>query len=780
MSQGVTNDATLGRVLAGRYHLRALIGGGGMARIYRATDEELERAVAVKILDPELAGDQRLLVPFQREARLSAAVNHPAVVKVYDAGSDGRLHFIVMELVAGRTLEDLLREQTTLPLAQAVEIAARVCAALDAAHECGLVHGDVKPANIILTHSGHVKVIDFGSALATAGPDLATGVVLATRAYCSPEQARGEPIDARSDIYALGVVLRRMLTGEIPPASGVPAGQRRPAGRDEPDPADRRHAVSPSLAAVVCRATAADPADRQQSARELRADLVQSLHESSGRALPAVSDPMVAHPEHLAGEAPRTTPLTPERTPAAEAPRPRRGSRSFPLPVRLAAVNALVAAAALMVVIGLTLQVTRANLGAELRNRLEAVGQSFQQGPAARATGPDDLAVEARSWLAAQAIPDDQAVAIRTAQGDVLTTSGGLALRDVPRVFDLLRSKESRWWNLTGDGTRFVALTVPVVQDGRWVGTLMAVTEQTRSLATWRALVSTVALAAAVGLAFATLLSFAAVRRTLRPLSRMSGQVDAIQTEGDLSRRVGEDGPRDEVGRLAAAFNRMLARLQDTIGSQRRFVSDASHELRTPLTVAKGQLELAAGEIDQPEARQSLTLVDAELDRMGRIVQELLLLTQLDEGLPLATEEVEVELILQEALLRGLHAARRETTVDVDPGLRVRADRDRLLQVLSNLVSNAVQHAGEDARIHLAAVRQDGRVAIEVRDDGQGIAPDDLPYVFDRFYRSRGEPGGSGLGLAIAASITRAMGGEITVWSQPDRGTAFTVFLPAV
>jgi signal transduction histidine kinase/tRNA A-37 threonylcarbamoyl transferase component Bud32 len=746
MSRGAVGHVSLGSVLASRYYLSELIGEGGMARVYRATDRALDRTVAVKILHPDLARDERLRTRFQREAAHSAALTHPAVIRVYDTGAEDGLPFIVMELVSGWTIRDLLDEQTVLPPARAVKITIRVCSALAAAHERGIVHGDIKPSNIILTDSGQVKVIDFGSASSTAPQGVDVGdVVLATRAYCSPEQGRGQAVDVRSDIYSLGLVLHRMLTEESPAAD-----------------------LPPSLRSVVRRATAVDPADRYQSARELRADLVRAGLE------PAADDPDDNQESAL------TKPLPPDNGGRAEEPpdpSPRRPSRSLPLPVRLAAVNALVVAAALLIALGLTLQITRSHMQGELRDRLATVAQSYEQGPAARSTQPAGLRSETWRWLAAQALPDDAAVAVRTDQGEVLT-SGGLTFQDVPRSFELLSARESRWWNLTGGDTNYLALTVPLERDGRSAGTLVVVAGQARANATWRTLLSTAGLASVVGLAIAALLAFVTVRRTLRPLSRMSNQVDSIQTEDDLSRRVGGDGPRDEVGRLAAAFNRMLTRLEDTVRSQRRFVSDASHELRTPLTVAKGQLDLAVGENDPAESRHALDLVDVELDRMGRIVGELLLLAKLDEGLPLAREPVEVELILQEALLRGLQTERREATVEVDPGLHALADRDRLLQVLSNLVTNAVQHAGENARLVLRAGQRDGQVVIEVSDDGQGIPPEDMPHVFDRFYRSQARPGGTGLGLAIAASITRAMAGQITVRSHPGRGTTFTVLLP--
>jgi two-component system, OmpR family, sensor kinase len=273
------------------------------------------------------------------------------------------------------------------------------------------------------------------------------------------------------------------------------------------------------------------------------------------------------------------------------------------------------------------------------------------------------------------------------------------------------------------------------------------------------------------------------VRRTLRPLRRMSDEVGTIQSTGDLSRRVDHTGPQDEVGRLAQAFDRMLARLEDAFASQRRFLSDASHELRTPLTVVRGQLELLEAGLHSAEARRSLALATEELERMRRIVDDLLLLARLDEGMPLVSEPVEVELVLREALLRGMLLARLESRVETEPGLYAMADPDRLLQVLTNLVTNAVRHAGAEATVTLRARRDDGRVAMEVADDGPGISPEELPHVFERLYRgsaARAEaPTGAGLGLSIVASLTRAMGGDVEVDSKRGQGTTFRIWLPA-
>jgi signal transduction histidine kinase len=169
---------------------------------------------------------------------------------------------------------------------------------------------------------------------------------------------------------------------------------------------------------------------------------------------------------------------------------------------------------------------------------------------------------------------------------------------------------------------------------------------------------------------------------------------------------------------------------------------------------------------------------------MSRIVEDLLLLARLDEGLTFRAEPVEVELVMREALLRSMQIAQRESTVDVEPGLFVKADPDRLLQILSNLITNAIRHAGEDATITLWARTRGTQVQLNVADNGKGIAPEELPHVFDRLYRGShartGAPGGAGLGLSIAKSLARAMGGDLTVRSTPGQGTTFTIRLPHV
>ena len=264
------------RVLGGRYRLRRELARGGMAAVWEAEDKVLTRRVAIKVLHPHLAGDDGFRTRFRREAVAAAKLAHPHIVTTYDTGRDADVAYIVMELVEGTTLARLLKAQGPLPVAKAVDVAVQVADALACAHSHGVVHRDVKPANILLREDGHVKVADFGIAKAGAGNDLTrTGVVMGTAKYLSPEQVSGNPADAGSDIYALGIVLYEMLCGSPPFVGDTELSTAVARLTAAPGSLrDRRQDIPRSLEAVVLRSLARDPAARFQTAEEFRSGLM--------------------------------------------------------------------------------------------------------------------------------------------------------------------------------------------------------------------------------------------------------------------------------------------------------------------------------------------------------------------------------------------------------------------------------------------------------------------------------------------------------------------------
>ena len=256
--------AGLGDVLGGRYRLVELLGQGGMATIYRATDSELRRDVAVKVLHTEYGHDPDFVARFRQEAHAAASLSHPGIVGVYDFGTDEAGPYLVMELVDGEDLAALIRRNGPLPPRQAARLVAEVARALDAAHERGIVHRDVKPGNIMLTANGRVKVTDFGIARAWADARLTLpGTTLGSVHYFSPEQALGEPTTAASDIYSLGIVLFELLTGRRPwegdSAASVAMARISAA---PPSVSEIRPSVPPALEAIDRKAMAPEAADR--------------------------------------------------------------------------------------------------------------------------------------------------------------------------------------------------------------------------------------------------------------------------------------------------------------------------------------------------------------------------------------------------------------------------------------------------------------------------------------------------------------------------------------
>ncbi|WP_019811018.1 Stk1 family PASTA domain-containing Ser/Thr kinase [Saccharomonospora halophila] len=273
------------RLLSNRYELGDTLGYGGMSEVHNGHDIRLGREVAVKILRADLARDPQFQERFRREAQNAAALNHPAIVAVYDTGEAdteyGPLPYIVMEYVEGRTLRDIVKTEGPLSEKRAMEVMADVCAALDFSHRHGIVHRDVKPANVMITRNGAVKVMDFGIARAVHDGQAAmtqTAAVIGTAQYLSPEQARGETVDARSDVYSAGCVLYELVTGDPPFTGDSPVAVAYQHVREQPaPPSSVNPGLSPELDAVVLTALTKGTDNRYQSAAEMRSDLVRTL-----------------------------------------------------------------------------------------------------------------------------------------------------------------------------------------------------------------------------------------------------------------------------------------------------------------------------------------------------------------------------------------------------------------------------------------------------------------------------------------------------------------------
>ncbi|MCA1712523.1 MAG: Stk1 family PASTA domain-containing Ser/Thr kinase [Actinobacteria bacterium] len=284
------------RLLGDRYELGETIGVGGMAEVFRGLDVRLGRDVAVKVLRADLARDPSFQARFRREAQSAASLNAPCIVSVYDTGEEGDVPYIVMEHVEGRTLRDILQTEGRLLPQRALEVVADVCAALDVAHTAGIVHRDIKPANVMLTPRGEVKVMDFGIARAisdTSSTMTQTAAVIGTAAYLSPEQARGEHVDLRSDIYSTGCMLYELVTGTAPFTGDSPVAVAYQHVREDPVlPSAYDETLPQAVDSVVLKAMAKNPANRYQSADEMREDLLRA---AAGQ--PVLATPFLAETE---------------------------------------------------------------------------------------------------------------------------------------------------------------------------------------------------------------------------------------------------------------------------------------------------------------------------------------------------------------------------------------------------------------------------------------------------------------------------------------------------
>lgn len=289
------------RILGGRYELGDLLGRGGMAEVRRATDTRLGRQVAVKQLRVDLATDETFQARFEKEAKAAAGLNHHNIVAVYDTGReadpaspDVSVPFIVMELVQGQTLREILRGGRKIVPDKALEIMQGVLDALSYSHKAGIVHRDIKPANVMLTRTGAVKVMDFGIARAvsdTSATMTQTAAVIGTAQYLSPEQARGEVVDSRSDIYSAGCLMYELLTGQPPFSGDSPVSVAYQHVREMPVPPSQVDSlVTPAMDAIVMKSLAKKPADRYQSATEMRADIAAALQGKALMAPPVITD----------------------------------------------------------------------------------------------------------------------------------------------------------------------------------------------------------------------------------------------------------------------------------------------------------------------------------------------------------------------------------------------------------------------------------------------------------------------------------------------------------
>jgi eukaryotic-like serine/threonine-protein kinase len=296
--EGEAGSVNEPKMVGDRYQLGRLLGYGGMAEVHLGRDVRLNRDVAIKVLRADLARDPSFQTRFRREAHSAGSLNHPNIVAVYDTGEDqtpeGAVPYIVMEYVDGRTLRDVLSTEGKLDPRRAMQMVAEVCGALDFSHRNGIIHRDIKPGNVMITKAGAVKVMDFGIARAVADGSATvtqTAAVIGTAQYLSPEQARGEAVDARSDVYSTGCLLYELLTGHPPFQGDSPVAVAYQHVRESaPVPSSVNAMVPREADSIVMKALAKNPLNRYQTAAEMRADLQHALANQPIKAEPVLSD----------------------------------------------------------------------------------------------------------------------------------------------------------------------------------------------------------------------------------------------------------------------------------------------------------------------------------------------------------------------------------------------------------------------------------------------------------------------------------------------------------
>ncbi len=273
-----------GKLIANRYEIIEKVGNGGMATVYKAKDQILNRFVAIKILKDEFTTDQEFIKRFNSEAQAVASLTNPNIVAVYDVGSEGNLYYIVMELVQGKTLKEVIQEEGKISWKWSVKVAIQIAKALDTAHKNNIIHRDIKPHNIIITEEGVAKVTDFGIAKAVSNSTItAFGTTLGSVHYFSPEHARGGYTDEKSDLYSLGVVMYEMLTGKVPFDADTPVSVALMHMQEKPiEPITLNPNIPVSVNKIVVKAMQKDASLRYQTAQELLQDLEMALKNPDG------------------------------------------------------------------------------------------------------------------------------------------------------------------------------------------------------------------------------------------------------------------------------------------------------------------------------------------------------------------------------------------------------------------------------------------------------------------------------------------------------------------
>jgi len=442
------------RVLGDRYEIHRAIARGGMAQVYLARDRTLDRPVAVKELVPEFATDPSFVERFKREAQSAARLTHPNIVSVYDWGTQDGTYFIVMEYVDGPSLSQLIRRDGALHPRRAAEIAGEVAAALGFAHSQDVVHRDIKPGNVLLTSSGQAKVADFGIARALSSSEgelTQTGSVMGTATYFSPEQAQGLPIDARADLYSLGVVLYEMVTGRPPFTGDTPLAISYKHVQDQPP---RPSAVSPGvpvgLEAIILKLLSKQPADRYDNAEALRADLDRFL---AGQ--PTLAEDQLAAVAAAAAVPAAATTVQPVVDPVDDdysdddQPKSRTGLFIGVLVVLLALLGGLLfwfarGLNAADVEVPATIGLTRAEAETLLRGEgfevevseqanpsIEA-GRVISQDPAPKTKAPDGSKVTLVVSLGPAQVPVPEVVGRTQAEGEFILAVAGLRSKIIP------------------------------------------------------------------------------------------------------------------------------------------------------------------------------------------------------------------------------------------------------------------------------------------------------------------------------------------------------------